>query len=328
MSKEGTGKRPNVHTMEGMIWNANHVLDTALDAKTNPICGIPRGLVKKCKGVVLLTAIEAGLVISGNSGSGVIIAQNDKGEWSAPSAIGLKGMGLGYLIGYASKDIVILLMDDDLVKKAGSGSVKIPKLTGQSGFTAGEVSRCDDLDTFREGQKGAWGFMYSKGVMGSLALETINLSEHKKQNAKFYGKDKVSAAEILFENAVEIPEGSGIPDLHRKLELLKGGKTLQPTPAEEEKKESLRAQAEEAGESIKEELEEGELEEIDNTKEAEAEKEAEKEAEPGKEAEAEKEPAAASEPEATKEPEISIEPEPAKEPEAPDAPKEPATKES
>ena len=47
--------RPDRTTMEGMIWNANHVLDLALD----PQCkGVPRTLLEGCKGVALIVSIN------------------------------------------------------------------------------------------------------------------------------------------------------------------------------------------------------------------------------------------------------------------------------
>ena len=39
-------KRPDRTTMEGMIWNANHVLDQALSPDTP---GIPRGMSRTAK---------------------------------------------------------------------------------------------------------------------------------------------------------------------------------------------------------------------------------------------------------------------------------------
>ena len=99
--------------MEGMIWNANHVLDSALDPKTN---GIPRDLFKQCKGIVLLSVIEAGFCFSGNVGTGVVMARAEDGSWSPPSAVGLAGVGFGFMFGAETKDILILIMDSNTLK--------------------------------------------------------------------------------------------------------------------------------------------------------------------------------------------------------------------
>ena len=103
--------------MEGMIWNANHVLYQALSPDTPVSCffdfgqverqmrtkyyyfkryklqGIPRGMIKNCKGIILLSVVEAGFIFSGNVCTGVIIANKYDGTWSPPSALGLGGIG-------------------------------------------------------------------------------------------------------------------------------------------------------------------------------------------------------------------------------------------
>ena len=56
-------ERPDRTTMEGMIWNANHVLDIALDPNKP---GIPHAIIKDCKGIILLSVVEAGFIFSGN----------------------------------------------------------------------------------------------------------------------------------------------------------------------------------------------------------------------------------------------------------------------
>ena len=65
-------KRPD-RTTKGMIWNANHVLDQALSPDT---AGIPRGMIKNCKGIILLSVVEAGFIFSSNVGTGVIIGKS------------------------------------------------------------------------------------------------------------------------------------------------------------------------------------------------------------------------------------------------------------
>jgi lipid-binding SYLF domain-containing protein len=72
-----------------MIWNANHVLDTALDPKSN---GVPKGLFQQeLFGIVLISVVEAGFIFSGNVGTGILLARYDDGKWSPPCAVGLTG---------------------------------------------------------------------------------------------------------------------------------------------------------------------------------------------------------------------------------------------
>ena len=68
---------------------------------------IPRGMIKNCKGIILLSVVEAGFIFSGNVGTGVIIANKYDGTWSPPSALGLGGIGWGFMVGAEVKVSVL-----------------------------------------------------------------------------------------------------------------------------------------------------------------------------------------------------------------------------
>eukprot|EP01083_Nonionella_stella_P194680 717886_1 len=242
-----SGKRPDRTTMEGMIWNANHVLDQALSPDTP---GIPRGMIKNCKGIILLSVVEAGFIFSGNVGTGVIIANKYDGTWSPPSALGLGGIGWGFIMGAEVKDLVICVMDDTTLDTL-SGEHQV-KIGGQIAATIGPMGREAEV-AFNLSEKGAGGtytYTFSKGVFGGISLETAIMNVRSKENERFYGK-AAKAKEILWEDVVEAPKGKGIEELHQKLELLKEGKVMVQTPDTLEKKNSLRIDAEKAGAEAK-----------------------------------------------------------------------------
>lgn len=229
--------------MEGMIWNANHVLDQALSPDTP---GIPRGMIKNCKGIILLSVVEAGFIFSGNVGTGVVIAHKYDETWSPPSAIGLGGIGWGFMVGAEVKDIVICVMDDTTLDTL-SGEHQV-KIGGQISATVGPVGREAEaaLNLSEKGVGGTYSYTFSKGFFGGISLETAVLNVRSKENSRFYGKS-VKAKDILWESAVESPEGKGIEELHHKLDLLREGKVMVPTPKDLEKKDSMRVEAEQAG---------------------------------------------------------------------------------
>eukprot|EP00563_Minutocellus_polymorphus_P020604 CAMPEP_0197726904 /NCGR_PEP_ID=MMETSP1434-20131217/17635_1 /TAXON_ID=265543 /ORGANISM="Minutocellus polymorphus, Strain CCMP3303" /LENGTH=258 /DNA_ID=CAMNT_0043312955 /DNA_START=124 /DNA_END=900 /DNA_ORIENTATION=+ len=235
--------------MEGMIWNANHVLDSALDPKTN---GIPRDLFKACKGVVLLSVIEAGFCFSGNVGTGVVMARADDGTWSPPSAVGLAGMGFGFMFGAETKDILILIMDHNTLQAySGDGIIKFG---GQVGITAGPVGREIDASVAfgTGGAGGAFAYTFSQGLFGGAALEGAAIGSRKGENDRFYGNTVATPQAVLFEKgAVAVPADSGIEDLWKKLELLKEGKTAELSSEQLSKKESMKAEANKAAEVAK-----------------------------------------------------------------------------
>merc|ERR1712151_426209 len=239
-----------------------------LDPKTP---GVPRVLFRDCKGLVLLSVVEAGFIFSGSVGTGVILTQNDEGEWSAPSALGLTGVGFGVLAGAEVKDILILLVDDHAVN-AMAGEHQI-KFGSQLGITAGPIGReiGGDLNFSYDRGDLALSYSFSKGLFMGINLEGAVVGARPKVNKKFYGKE-VKPSEILHDRVVDIPENSGIPQLHKKLDLLKQGKTSELTVEEIEHKEKSRSVAEEAAKNAREEHGD-EIVYVDIKEEAEKEKE-------------------------------------------------------
>lgn len=244
-------KRPNRTTMEGMIWNANHVLDCALDPKTN---GVPRELFAQCAGIVLISVVEVGFIFSGNVGTGVIVARNADGTWSPPSACGLGGIGFGLLFGAEAKDILIIIDDYNLNTFAAGGQIK---LGGEMGLTIGPMGREAEgqINLSSGGVGTSFAYSFSKGLFGGIGLEGAVLGTRAKENTRFYGK-AMEAKKILTEKgSVDIPADSGVEDLHKKLDLLEAGKTSELSEPMLQKKESMREEADKKAEEVKEEQE-------------------------------------------------------------------------
>merc|ERR1711862_987783 len=139
--------------------------------------------------------------------------------------------------GAEKKDILILLVDDHAVK-ALAGEHQI-KFGSQLRITAGPVGReiGGDLNFSYDRGDLALSYSFSKGLFAGINLEGAVVGARPKVNKKFYGKD-VKASEILYDRSVVIPENSDIPDLHKKLDLLKEGKTNEQKDEDLEKEES------------------------------------------------------------------------------------------
>lgn len=256
-------KRPKRITMPGMIYDANQVLEWAMDPNTGGLH--PELFGPGLKGIAFLTIVEAGFVFSGNVGTGIVMSRKKNGSWSPPSALGVTGIGWGFIMGASLKNIVYLIYDEQTLKS----------LSGDAGFKIG---------TQVESSLGNWGrtaeattmvtnkgigvdvcLSYSRGAFGGISVEGALLNPRPKVNEKFYGK-KAKPSEILFEAAVEMPDGTLMPEVYAKLEKLCSGKGIYvPTEEENEKANSIREHAEKEGEEhLKEE--EVEHQDVDEVK--------------------------------------------------------------
>jgi lipid-binding SYLF domain-containing protein len=115
---------------------------------------IPVDLLQAARGLLFLTVVKAGMVVSGRVGTGLVVARlasstagsttsdAEAASWSAPCAVGTVGMGWGALIGGDVTHYLIVLTTDqavlDLVSINKSRSVQ---LGAELGVAVGPVGR-------------------------------------------------------------------------------------------------------------------------------------------------------------------------------------------
>ena len=244
------------------LLQANEVLKWAMDPKTGGLH--PDLFGPSLLGICFINIVEAGFIFSGNVGTGIVMARNPKtGEWSPPSAMGISGIGWGFIIGASMKDVVYLIYDPETMK-AMSGDMGI-KLGTQVEASAGNWGRTAET-SFIISNKGVGAdiaLSYSKGLFGGISIEGALCNPRTAVNEKFYGKS-VTPKAILFEkDSVKLPDGTLMPEVYDKLKRLCSGEGIyEITDAEKKKAEAAREKAEKEGE---EHLKEEKVETVDVT---------------------------------------------------------------
>jgi lipid-binding SYLF domain-containing protein len=85
-----------------------------------------RGMIQKAVGLAFVKASKVVLGVSIHVGSGVVIARLSDGTWSAPSAIGTWGLGLGIQFGLELAEYIFILQTQEALehfKRGGSFTV-------------------------------------------------------------------------------------------------------------------------------------------------------------------------------------------------------------
>src|SRR2546430_14399808 len=59
-----------------------------------PERGIPSRILRRARGLAIISVVKAGFIFSGKAGEGVVVARTKRG-WSGPSFIGTGGAGWG-----------------------------------------------------------------------------------------------------------------------------------------------------------------------------------------------------------------------------------------
>ncbi|PVU90645.1 hypothetical protein BB559_000986 [Furculomyces boomerangus] len=189
----------------------NFFIDPKVSKYTDKV--IPKNILQNCKGIAILTVLKGGFIWSGRAGSGLVIARLHDGRWSAPSAIGTAGIGVGGQIGAQLTDFVMILNTDSAVKAFSHGGNVT--LGGNIAVAAGPLGRSAEVSGAILNVAPVFSYSKSKGLFAGVSLEGSVILERKDANEKFYGR-RVSARELL-SGSVEPPPEASV--LYRALEL-------------------------------------------------------------------------------------------------------------
>uniref|UniRef100_H2ZWG4 SH3 domain-containing YSC84-like protein 1 n=1 Tax=Latimeria chalumnae TaxID=7897 RepID=H2ZWG4_LATCH len=177
---------------------------TEITSRTGPDKIIPSHVIAKAQGLAIISVIKAGFLVTARGGSGIVVARLPDGRWSAPSAIGIAGLGGGFEIGVEVSDLVIIMNH----KRAVEAFAKGGNLTLGGNFTVavGPLGRNLEGDVALRSSAAVYTYCKSRGLFAGISLEGSCLIERKVTNKKFYCEE-IRASQILL-GEVEPPEAA------------------------------------------------------------------------------------------------------------------------
>jgi len=156
-----------------------------------PEDSIPPSIIQNSKGLAIISVLKGGFIIGARGGSGVVIAKDANGNWTAPSSVTLGGGSLGFQIGAEEADYVLVLNNDAAVEALSTSNCT---LGGNASVAAGPVGRSAEGDVTTVAA--IYTYSRSKGLFAGVSIEGAVLDENEEANAAFYGRD-ITAKEIL-----------------------------------------------------------------------------------------------------------------------------------
>ena len=166
-----------------------------------PETAIPPAVMRDAKGVAIFTITKAGFVVSGRDGTGVVLARTEKG-WSAPSAIGTGGIGVGFQAGVQVSEYVIILNTPEAVKAFTQGS----NFTLGANLSAAVGPFGRSAEAAVTPYAAVYTYSRSQGIFAGVSLERAVLATRYEANEEYYDKP-VYTADIL-EGKVTPPAGA------------------------------------------------------------------------------------------------------------------------
>jgi lipid-binding SYLF domain-containing protein len=128
---------------------------------------IPLTVLRRAKGFAIFSIFRLGFLLTARAGSGVVIAKLPDGTWSAPSALGIGGIGGGFSAGAEVTDFIVVLNSRSAVRSfMATGSLQ---LGGNLSVAVGPVGRSAEASgALNSSGKVAAMFSYSKsqGLFG------------------------------------------------------------------------------------------------------------------------------------------------------------------
>jgi lipid-binding SYLF domain-containing protein len=169
----------------------NRSADTVREFRHIPEKGIPARILRRARGLAIISVVKAGFIFSGKAGEGVVVARTGHG-WSGPSFIGTGGAGWGPQIGAQVTHFVIVLNNEAAVRAFSKGGNVT--LGADASVAAGPVGRAAEADVTP--RAAIYTYSRSKGLFIGASLEGAVIGTRKGANEKYYGRP-VTAYDIL-----------------------------------------------------------------------------------------------------------------------------------
>ena len=170
-------------------------------------------------GIGFFTVWEAGLLLSGYGGTGIVLSRNIlTGEWSGPVAVMVSGVGAGVLLGASVKTVVYLIYDyftlqsisgtDGGIIFGAGAAATVGTWTTEPGKQSSYITSPKMMRTVGIGNNVAL-CRGLAGVYGAMSVEAGICKCRDKINARFYGREDISGSNILLSgDTIDIPDNS------------------------------------------------------------------------------------------------------------------------
>ena len=179
--------------------------DVIKEIMSVPEKSIPQDLINKAQCVIVVPGLKKGaFILGGKYGRGFASCRKDGNVgWSAPAGVKVEGGSVGFQIGGAETDVVMLIMNERGMKKLQKSKFT---LGADASVAAGPLGRDTSAQTDALLQAEILTWSRQRGVFAGISLSGATMREDKEANAQMYGH-KMSNREIVT-SGVGIPEGA------------------------------------------------------------------------------------------------------------------------
>jgi len=152
-----------------------------------PDKGIPQDLLDKAQCIIIVPGLKKGaFILGGKYGKGVVSCRKSGGAgWTAPASMRVEGGSVGFQIGGAESDVVMLLMNERGMQKLMQSKFT---LGGEGEVAAGPVGRNATVQTDALMHAEMLSWSRSRGIFAGISLQGATLRQDLDDNKELYGK--------------------------------------------------------------------------------------------------------------------------------------------
>lgn len=182
--------------------------------QNRPETAIPRAVLQKARGLIIVNQFKAGFILGMKGGYGVIMVKRPDNRWSLPVLINAGEASIGFQIGANATETIYVLMDDATPRLLFKGRVNIgvdAKAVAGPKAAEAEANNREILNTPV--------LVYSKarGLYAGATVKAGYVSRNDEANFKLYGT-KYTLPELLYSEWVQpIPEVKYLMDYVQKM---------------------------------------------------------------------------------------------------------------
>jgi lipid-binding SYLF domain-containing protein len=152
-----------------------------------PDKSIPQDLLDKSYCIVLVPGLKKGaFLVGGKYGRGFSVCRFENGQgWGPPAAVRIEGGSFGLQIGFASSDVILLVMNEGGMRKLTTSKFTIG---AEATAAAGPVGRNATAQTDAMMHAEILSWSRSRGVFAGISLDGATLRNDIDVNEIMYGQ--------------------------------------------------------------------------------------------------------------------------------------------
>ncbi len=173
-----------------------------------PDRGIPKDLLRRCRGLAIFPGvIEVSVILGMSYGNGVVVHRDETtGIWSKPAFFRIRGGSVGAQVGAQSVDLILLVMSEEGVQALLEDQFT---LGADVAVAAGPVGREASAETNLRFQTGILSYSRSKGLFAGIAITGASLQPDASANEAYHGKG-ITVQDVFYEDKGSLSDNGRI----------------------------------------------------------------------------------------------------------------------